>query len=358
MKIILTAKKTTAILALISISSFVFAGNKDRVGQAGGTEMLINPWSQSSGMGSANTASVTGLESMHLNIAGLAFTNKTELLFSRSTWLSSMAGIGINSFGIAQRVGESSVLGIGVMSMSFGDIPITTVDQPEGGIGTFSPQFLNLGLSYAKAFSNSIFGGLTVKSISQSISNASRGVAFDAGVRYVTGEKDNIKFGITLRNVGPKMKFSGDGFATKVVLNGEEFTLEQRTEGFELPSVLSIGAAYDILVVNNTDSTGKNTTVDHKVTLAGDFTSNSFGKDQIRFGVEYGFKALFTVRGGYVYEKGVGSANDFTHAFSGPAAGFSFQVPMGGDAKIGLDYSYRATKSFSGVHSIGARITI
>ena len=35
----------------------------------------------------------------------------------------------ISTFGFSQRVSESGVLGIGVMSMDFGDIEITTVDM-------------------------------------------------------------------------------------------------------------------------------------------------------------------------------------------------------------------------------------
>ena len=98
------------------------------------------------------------------------------------------------------------------MNMSFGELDITTEDKPEGGIGTFSPKVSIFALSYAKSFSNSISGGITVKGVSESMSNAkASGVAFDMGVRYVTGENDRVKFGIALRNVGPKMKFEGDG---------------------------------------------------------------------------------------------------------------------------------------------------
>ena len=62
----------------------------------------------------------------------------------------------ISSFGFSQKVGESGVLGFSVMSMDFGDIEITTVELPEGGLGTYSPKFMNIGISYAKIFSNSI----------------------------------------------------------------------------------------------------------------------------------------------------------------------------------------------------------
>ena len=77
----------------------------------------------------------------------------------------------ISSFGFAQKVGESGVLGLSIMSMDFGEIEITTVDLPDGGIGTYSPKFMNIALSYAKVFSNSIYGGMTIKMISEQISN-------------------------------------------------------------------------------------------------------------------------------------------------------------------------------------------
>ena len=57
---------------LISFASLEsgFAGNPDRKGQAGASELLINPWARSSGFGNANASSVKGLEASYLNIAG------------------------------------------------------------------------------------------------------------------------------------------------------------------------------------------------------------------------------------------------------------------------------------------------
>ena len=63
-------------------ASPVLAGNKDRSGQAGASELLIDPWAGSSGWGSAGVAHVRGLESMFANVAGIAFTKQTELVFS------------------------------------------------------------------------------------------------------------------------------------------------------------------------------------------------------------------------------------------------------------------------------------
>ena len=176
---------------------------------------MINPWARSSGWAGSNVAGVKGLESMFLNVAGTAFTKKTEILFCRTNYLKG-TDININSFGLTQRVGETGALGLSIMSMDFGDIPITTVENPEGGIGTFSPQFINIALSYAKGFSDNIYGGLALKVISEKTANVSaRGVAFDAGIQYVAGKYNQIKFGISLKNVGPRMHFSGDGLSFK-----------------------------------------------------------------------------------------------------------------------------------------------
>lgn len=350
--------KKILLFVLTANCAIAFAGNKDRIGQAGAPELLINPWTQSSGMAGANTSGMTGIESVHLNVAGLAFTNKTDIVFSRTNWLKG-SDININAFGLGVRTGESSVLGIGVMSMDFGNIDITTVNLPEGGAGKFSPQFQNLALSYAREFSNSISGGITTKVISEAISNVSaRGVALDMGVRYVTGEKRNVKFGITLRNVGPKMKYSGDGMTQKVFLNGQEFNLQHRSEGFELPALLSIGAGYDIYIGAKTDSAEKTFKADHKITLCGDFQANSFGKDQVRLGAEYSFMNYFKVRAGYVYEEETTSKDTRTTAFTGPTAGVSLQMPFGAKSIIGLDYSYQHTNPFDGTHSFGIRINI
>ena len=105
-------------------------------------------------------------------------------------------------------------------------------------------------MGYAKAFSKSIYGGINFKVISQSISNLrANGVALDAGIRYIAGENDQIKFGIALKNVGPVMRFKGDGLSQQASYVSTEYiaSLEQRSATFELPSLLSIGGSYDFI---------------------------------------------------------------------------------------------------------------
>lgn len=338
-------------MGLALMAGVAMAGNPDRAGSAGATQLLVNPWARSNGWSLANTASVRGADGMFGNVAGLAHIHKTELLFTTTRWLEG-SGVKVNAVGFGQKLGESGVLGLSATTFSFGDLPVTTVDQPEGGLGTFSPTQANIGLAYSKTFSNSIYGGLLVRVVSESIANVrTSGICFDAGIQYVTGPSDNIHFGIALKNVGPAMNFHGDGLAIQGLLTGGDhtMTLEQRSAEFELPSMMNIGAAYDL-----------NINEMHRVTLAGTFISNSFTKDQLAVGVEYAFKRMIHVRGGYLYEKNVADKEQRETVFTGPSAGISVDFPFGEEKKsaLAIDYGYRATNPFSGVHSIGIRLSL
>jgi len=330
----------------------VTAGNKDRSGQAGASELLINPWAKSSAWGGVGTSCTQGLEALFTNIAGTAFTIGTEIVFSYTNWLQG-SGVNIYSFGLSQKLGQNKgVLTVAVMSMNFGEIDITTTNSPEGGLGTFKPSYMNINLGYAKAFSNSIYGGINIKIISESISDASAlGIAIDAGVQYVTGEKEQLKFGVALKNVGAPMRFSGDGLSFRGIIPGhgddnDLFTVTQRSEKFELPATLRIGVSYDFYIGEM-----------NRITLAGNFNSNSFTKDQFILGLEYALKHYLSLRAGYTYQQGMFESNvaDRGTVFTGPTAGFTVSVPFNREKNtgIGIDYSYRATNPFGGVHNIG-----
>jgi hypothetical protein len=344
----------------------VFAGNPDRAAQASLYQLVINPWGRSSGMGGANSACVSGIESQYLNVAGLAHVKSSEFMFTQTNWLSG-TGIGISSFGFGQRVGSSNVIGVSIMSMNFGTINKTTAASPEGGLGTYNPKTFNMNLSYAKEFSNSIYGGINVKVISENLDNLSaKGVAIDAGIQYQTTinreknkDRKNIKFGISLKNVGTPMSFNGDGMSITAVIQNDTktpLTVSQRSAKSDLPSLVNIGVAYDYYF-----STENN---DHVLTLAGNFLSNSFTKDNFQFGAQYGYKKMFIVRTGYFLESKKGGTSSLvganTNALTGLSAGFTIVVPSSKEeekaSRFGVDYSYRFTNPFGGSHSIGLRL--
>ena len=335
-----------------------FAGNKDRSGQAGAAQLLINPWAASSGWGNAGMSKVHGLDAMFGNVAGITACNRLEVNFSHTDWLHGFDNdIRISSFGVLASIGETGVLGLSLMSFSIGEIPITTTENPDPNtLGTYKPNLMNINLAFSKAFSNSISGGFNLKIISESIKDMGGvGVALDAGIQYVTGPFDNVHFGITLKNIGPTMKYSGDGLSYRAWLvqsSTQQFTVVQRADEFELPTQLSIAAAYDWMMGESS-----------RLTIAGNFASNSFTNDQITLGLEYGWRDILMLRAGYTYENGIWSGvegnDECMNVNRSLSAGLSVQAPLTkkeDGMKIAIDYSFRDTYTFSGTHTVGARI--
>jgi hypothetical protein len=338
---------------MIAPMNNAFAGNKDRTGEAGGNHLLINPWARSAGWGGVGTGNVKGVESLFVNVAGIAHTQGTEVAFTNTDWLSG-SGTNIMAFGLNQSVGDGGVLALNVMSMGFGDINITTEDHPanDGGLGTFSPNVMYIGAAFSKAFSNSIYGGVQVKIVTEGLSDVTAsGVAIDAGIQYISGENDEMKFGVTLRNWGPTMKFSGEGLAFQTMLEGQDnaFTVATRSVEFELPSQLNIGASYDILMGEAS-----------RFTVAGQFSSNAFTNDQYTLGGEFSLKEYVELRAAYTYEDGMfGDLGvEDINAHSGFSGGLTVQAPLNKETGsfFSVDYSYRQTQAFNGIHSIGVRL--
>ena len=324
------------------------AGNPDRQGEAGAYELLMNPWARSAGLHTMSTSMVGGVESMRLNVAGLSRITGTEVLLSHARYLEG-TDLRMNGFGFARKMGENGSFGLSLMALDFGDIPITTTAQPGGTGGTFSPNFFNIGIGYAHEFENKISVGFLMRGISESTADLKAfGFALDAGVQYVSGEQDQFKLGLSLRNVGTRMSFGGQGLAEQLNnpdLGEYQITFQQRISDFELPSVLNIGISYDILFAEK-----------NRLTLLGNFTSNSFSRDQIGGGFEYAFKEMFMIRAGYKHDFGAGTID--ANVYTGLAGGISFEVPLKKEASnsFGVDYAYRHTNPWSGTHNITVRL--
>ena len=341
-------------LSLFTVA-VAFAGNPDRQGEAGAYELLLNPWARSVGLNSLNTSYVRGAEAMNLNVAGLSRISGTEIGFSHSIYLQG-TGLAMNSLGIAQKVGENGAFGLSLNALSFGKIPVTTSGLPEGTGATFSPLFFNLGLGYSHTFEKKVSVGITARVVNESIADVSAtAISLDAGVQYMTGSDkypERFKLGISLRNVGSRMRFGGQGL--NYTATNQDGTLpytiavSKQPNEFELPSQLNIGAAFDILP-------------EEKMRLTGvfNFTSNAFSRDEIGGGLEFGFNNLVTVRGGYRYEVGV-VTDGKQSVYTGLAGGLTFNIPGKKDSEkmMSLDYSYQATRVWGGTHNISIRLNL
>jgi hypothetical protein len=149
------------------------------------------------------------------------------------------------------------------------------------------------------------------------------------------------------------MKFKGDGLSQQATYSstGQIATLNERSQEFELPALLNIGASYDFIFDEK-----------QKLTTAFGYTANSFSYDQFRLGLDYGLtqeKVAFNLRAGYVYEKNIFSSVNRSNALVGPTAGFSVDALVGKNKHaLGIEYSARMAGVFGVIHTIGATISL
>ncbi len=355
------SNSTILAICALGISFTSFAGNKDRIGQSGAPELIINPWARSTGVFGMNGAYVSGLEAMKCNIAGLAADSTTEVGLSHGVYLSG-SGVNINNLAVAQNIGNGNVIGLNIMSMSFGDIPATDYFNPDG-YGTYHPQYLNVQLGFARQFSTHINAGAAATYVSEQISNINAlGLAFEGGIQYITGKKDNFHLGVTLRNLGTNMRFSGTGFAVNAEQSqsspGYTISVNAPSDKFSMPTYLNLAASYDFYLDENHLVSADSTPM-HKLTVMGSFTSNSFINDYIGVGAEYTYKNMFSLRAAYRYEKGIGNSETTNTMYVGLSAGATVQTRIGATGPgLAIDYSYRPTqRPANGVHMISLRFT-
>ncbi len=382
--------KTCLVLGILALSSNIALADEGnvRAGQAGFTQLLINGWGRNSGLGNSNSAGVFGIEAFHMNIAGLGKISSTEIGFSRTSWLGG-TGININAFGFGQRVGGDGVLGIAVNSFSIGQIPITTTEQPNGGLGTYKPSISNISLGYAYNFTSDISAGVNFKVVSESTPEIrTGGIAIDAGLQYATKlfqgsqksrtkylssnpaalRESDLRFGVSIKNLGPDLKYSGDGLAVKSnIYSNYVTTTSQRADKTQLPSLINIGFGYDFRL--DSDSL----LYWHRLSALANFTNNSFSSNQTSLGLEYAYKEILMFRTAFDYEKGIFNYDTRRTAYTGLNIGTTVQFALGKksgvDAKtknvqrennstLGIDYSYRFTNPFSGTHTFGLRVSL
>lgn len=353
---------TVVVVLLLAVSAgSAYAGNDKRRGTAGATELLINPWAHSSGWGNVSVSNVRGLDAFYSNVAGIAFVNKMEFAYTYTMYLGGKSGLrsgaGINAFGLAVRLFDRGVLAASVTAMGFGNIDVTTVESPDAGSnGTFSPSYMNINLAYAHSFTKSIHAGLNLKLVTEQTADIrGTGFAVDAGIQYVTGENDQLKFGMSLKNWGPSMTYKGVGHSLNMVNDaGNDQTVEYRAASMELPTCLNIGASYDFLIPAG----------EQRITMAASFTSNAFLKDNVTVGLEYSLFNIMQLRAGYIFTFEKLDKDSRTTANTGLCAGASVDIPLtkkkdDGSMRptLALEYSYRAAAPFKGSHSIGATIS-
>ena len=308
------------VLLVLGLSS-AYAGDENaKVGTAGALELTIPYGSRGVAMGGAVLSTVTGVESMYWNPAGMASTEGTEVMF---THLPYFADIDVNYVGLTSFVEGFGTIGLGAKIVTIGDMNETTEEFPDGTGRVFSPTLSVFNLSFAKVLNTNVQFGINAKFIHENVFDVSAtGAAFDFGFIY-NPQWNGLSLGIVIKNYGTEMQYSGIGFDREI----DNRPLSGNSAKFELPSSINFGMGYNL----HEDDLSI-------ATFSGTFQSNNFSQDVWNGGLEYVYDNTYSLRGGYKYSDG----SEFIYGASF-GAGVKFNV---GDMDLSMEYTWTQTDVF------------
>ena len=322
-------KKLLTVIMILVLSMTVFAGDAARKGTAGAEQLLIPVGARTIATGGAFNSHFIGVESIYSNPAGLDRMMGTEAMFS---FMNYIADINVSYFAIGTQTGIGSI-GLTYKGIDFGDIPITTNQNPDGTGQFYSPNYFVLGLTYSKMITDRVSAGANFSLINETIMNTgASGWAIDFGVQYRFAP--NFSLGVTVKNIGGNMEYTGEDLKTKVevpgaALGGGKGVYEVDTEPFQIPSYFELALGYTFEFNE-----------DNGLSLGGVFRNNNNLEDQIRGGLEYNFMNTFYIRGGYVY------TIDDSEATYNWSAGVGINFDIMNSVNIIVDYAYRNVENF------------
>lgn len=323
-------KKLLTVFLMLMLSLTVFAGDAARKGTAGAEQLLIPVGARSISTAGAFLSHFSGVESIYLNPAGLDRMKGTEAMFN---FMNYIADINVSYFAIGTQLSIGSI-GFTYKGIDFGDIPVTTNENPDGTGQVYSPSYFVLGLTYSKMITDRVSAGVNFSFINEGIMNTgASGWAIDFGVQYRFSP--NFSLGVAVKNIGGNMRYTGEDLKAKVevpgaALGGGKGTYEVDTEQFQIPSYFDLSLAYTLEFNEDND-----------LSFGGVFRNNNNLEDQIRGGIEYNFMKTFYLRGGYVYQW---DNSDLAIYNWSAGAGISFDLMN--SINIVVDYAFRNVENF------------
>lgn len=325
-------RKMLVFLAVFVIfAGITNAGDVARKGTTGADQLLIPVGARSIATGGAFLSNTTGTEAIYYNPAGLDVSGKSEAMFS---YMSYLADMNISYMALGAKVGDLGSFGFSFKTIDMGNIPVTTINAPDGTGATYSPDFYIAGLTYSKVVTDRVAVGVNIKLVHEGIMNAfANGFCVDFGVQYRFPK--NLSLGVAVKNIGSNMKYSGQDLQQRTEVPNANpgsplGSWEAVTEEFELPSSFELSATYEF-----------NLNKENNLLLGGAFKSNNAGEDNAAFGLEYSFMKTLFLRGGYnmLLENSSQSIYGLTCG-----AGINYEIMEG--VGVMFDYAYRDVKDF------------
>jgi len=320
-------------------------GGQDRAGTSAAPELRIPVGGQYLAMNGAAVAIASGLEAIYWNPAGVYHTNTdASALFSYRSYIADMS---MSFAAVSGNFGEFGTLGISFRDLSIGDINVTTMDQPDGTGEIISPTYFVLGLTYSKLLSDRVSIGANINLINESWANVSAtGFSVDAGVQYRDLFVSGLAIGVVVKNLGGAMQYDGSGLIVQATdpnsERGQTF-YKVTAASFELPSEIALGVSYT-RALNE----------ENYLSISGAFVNNNYAFDDYKVGLEYSYKNIAFLRGGYLFspqatDERMNIWEDFT-------LGVGLNLKEFSTLDISVDYAYIPVQFFDANNTFSIRV--
>lgn len=304
--------------------------------------LKIQVGSRAIGMGGAYVAFANDVSSIYWNPAGLSRLGPNGgVNFVHTNWLADM---NFDFAAVVIRTGNMGAFGLSFTSLSMPDMKVRTEFEPEGTGEFFSAMDMALGLSYARTLTDRFSMGITAKYIRQQIWHMTAStIAFDIGILFKT-DFNFLTLGMSIANFGPKMQYSGKDIFINYDFDpaghgdNENIFANLQTDKWDLPLLFRFGVAMEIM---NREMNQLTVTVEAR--HPNDNTEN------VSFGMEYGFRHKFFLRGGYqsVYED---------ESEKGLTLGTGIVYYLSTSIPLHIDYAYADWGRLNNVHRFSVEI--
>ncbi len=313
----------------------------DNIGTSAANFLKIGVGSRGEAMAGAYVAQVQDVTSLFWNVSGLAKMERPQLAVARTDWILDINHVFV---GVGLPMGDKGSIGVSVVSLTMGDMEMTTAEQPDGTGVMFGASNFSIGIAYARSLTDRFSVGIQGKYIRESISSASANAfALDVGTQYTTGFR-GLTIGMSISNFGTNMRLEGREQLVRVDVdpslgaNPDVTPARLETESWPLPLMFRIGVSMDVL------NSG-----DNRVTTNVDYIDPRDVNPVTAFGVEYSFKEMFYLRAGYrsllsatplfTNTKLEDNESDPEQSFYTFGGGVNLKLPGTGYA-LRLDYAY------------------
>lgn len=276
-------------------------------------------------LGGAYVAEASDLSALYWNPAGLGTMTSSSVQMAHTQYLQDVS---YNFAAVGVSLGNAGTLAASLIFLDSGEMPVRTVEQPDGTGERFRVTDFALQLSYGRMLTDRFSIGGTAKFIQERIWHSSAStIAFDVGTLFTT-PYPRLRLGASFTNFGPKMRMRGRDimFSTDPVPgqdgNVEIVNSEYTTDRHPLPLLFRVGLSWDAVATH-----------DHRLLISTDAAQPNDNSQFVNAGIEYSFRDLVSLRAGYRNLFEVDGEQGLT--FGG---GLNYRIDR--TLRIGFDYAY------------------